>query len=277
MRGRPAPSPRNLGTVRATVAAMGFEVSADAYDRFMGRFSTPLAAQFVVEAGISAAMRVLDVGSGPGALTGALAATVGVDHVVAVDPMPVFVETLQQRHPGVAAQVSAAEALPFADGDFDAALAALVVPFMADPVAGLREMARVTRPRGVVAATVWQHAAGTSPLSPFWDGVRDVDPGAVNESVAAGTREGHLAELFTEAGLPDPRTTELTVTIEFGRFEDWWEPFTYGVGPAGGYVAGQSPERVAAVREACAARLGPEPFSVSGSAWCAVSRGPRIG
>lgn len=249
---------------------MGFEVSADAYDRFMGRFSAPLAALLVPEAGIETGMRVLDVGSGPGALSGALAATVGADHVVALDPMPVFVASLQERHPGVTALVAPAERLPFGDSDFDAALAALVVPFMADPVAGLREMLRVTRPGGIVAATVWQHAAGTSPLSPFWDGVRDVDPGAVNESVAAGTREGHLAELFTEAGLPDTRTTELTVTIEFERFEDWWEPFTYGVGPAGGYVAAQPSERVAEVRAACAARLGPEPFSVSGSAWCVV-------
>ncbi len=249
---------------------MGFEVSADAYDRFMGRFSNPLAALLVPEAGIEPGMRVLDVGSGPGALSGALAATVGADHVVAVDPMQGFVASLQERHPGVTAQVAPAERLPFADGDFDAALAALVVPFMADPVAGLREMLRVTRPGGIVAATVWQHAAGTGPLSPFWDGVRDVDPGAVNESVAAGTREGHLAALFAEAGLSDTRTTELTVTIEFERFEDWWEPFTYGVGPAGGYVAAQPPERVAEVRAACAARLGPEPFSVSGSAWCVV-------
>jgi SAM-dependent methyltransferase len=253
---------------------MGFEVSADAYDRFMGRFSTPLAARFVAEAGIGAGLRVLDVGSGPGALTGALAATVGADHVVAVDPMPVFVESLQERHPGVAAQVAPAERLPFSDGEFDAALAALVVPFMADPVAGLCEMVRVTRPGGTVAATVWQHAAGTSPLSPFWDGVRDVDPTAVNESVAAGTREGHLAELFADAGIPRTRTTELTVTIEFERFDDWWEPFTYGVGPAGGYVAARSPERVAEVRAACAARLGPEPFTVSGSAWCVVGTRP---
>lgn len=252
---------------------MGFEVSADAYDRFMGRFSKPLATLFVPEAGVEAGMRVLDVGSGPGALTGALTATVGADHVVAVDPMPVFVESLRERHPGVAAEVAPAERLPFADGEFDAALAALVVPFMADPVAGLGEMVRVTRPGGIVAATVWQHAAGTSPLSPFWDGVHDVDPSAVNESVAPGTREGDLAALFAEAGVPDTRTTELTVTIEFERFEDWWEPFTYGVGPAGGYVAAQSPERVAEVRAACAARLGPEPFAVSGSAWCV--RGAR--
>lgn len=253
---------------------MGFEVTAEAYDRFMGRFSTPLARLFVPEAGIVPGMRVLDVGSGPGALTGALVEAVGADHVTAADPMPVFVATLQERHPGVTAHVAPAEALPLDDGSVDAALAALVVPFMADPVAGLREMARVTRAGGVVAATVWQHASRTSPLSPFWDGVSDVDPDADNESIAAGVGEGHLAELFDEAGLPGSTTTVLTVAVEFERFEDWWEPFTYGVGPAGAFIAAQPPARVAEVRSACAARLGPEPFSVTGSAWCTVADVP---
>lgn len=258
-------------TTNAYVDLMGFEVSAEAYDRFMGRFSTALAPLLVREAGIAQGMHVLDVGSGPGALTGALVEAVGADHVTAADPMAAFVATLQERHPGVTAHVAAAEALPLDDGSVDAALAALVVPFMADPVAGLREMARVTRAGGLVAATVWQHASGTSPLSPFWDGVRDVDPDAVNESVAAGVRPGHLAELFDEAGLPGSTTTVLTVTVEFERFEDWWEPFTYGVGPAGSFIAAQPPERVAEVRAACAARLGPEPFSGAGAAWCTVA------
>lgn len=250
---------------------MGFEVTAEAYDRFMGRFSTPLARLFVPEAGIEPGMRTLDVGSGPGALTGELVGVVGADHVTAVDPMPAFVAALAERHPGVTTHVAPAEQLPLEDGSVDAALAGLVVPFMSDPIAGLREMARVTRTGGTVAATVWQHASGTSPLTPFWDGVRDVDPAADNESVAAGTREGHLAELFEEAGLSGGTTTVLTVTITFERFEDWWEPFTYGVGPAGAFIASQPPDRVAAVRAACAARLGPEPFSVAGSAWCTVA------
>ena len=251
---------------------MGFAVSADAYDAFMGRFSTPLATQFVREARIAPDHRVLDVGSGPGALTRALATTVGEAKVTAVDPMPPFVARLHRDHPGVAVQVASAERLPFRDASFDACLAALVVPFMADPVTGLREMGRVTRPGGTVAATVWQHAAGTSPLAPFWAGVRDVDPGAVNESVAAGTREGHLAELFAEAGFGERRVTELTVAVRFDRFEDWWEPFTYGVGPAGGYVAAQPAGRIAEIRAACEARLGPPPFTVAGTAWCLVAR-----
>ena len=101
---------------------------------------------------------MLDVGCGPGALTSELVARVGAVNVVAVDPSVMFVEAARSRHPGVDVRQAAAERLPFTDDEFDAALAQLVVHFMTDPVAGLTEMARVTRPEGVVAACVWDHA-----------------------------------------------------------------------------------------------------------------------
>lgn len=249
---------------------MSFAVSAEAYGRFMGRFSEPLAAQFVPAAGIVPGLRVLDVGSGPGALTQALLEVVGADRVAAADPMPVFVEALRARWPRVEAAVSGAEHLPYDDATFDAALANLVVPFMADPVAGLAEMGRVTRTGGVVAATVWQHASGTSPLSPFWDAVRTIDPAGADESLAPGVREGDLARLFAEAGLT-ASVDALTVDVAFASFDDWWEPFTFGVGPAGAYLEAQQPERYQEIRDACAAQLGAAPFTVSGSAWCAVA------
>jgi SAM-dependent methyltransferase len=237
----------------------------------MGRFSEPLATSFVDAAGIAAGMRVLDVGSGPGALTSVLVDRVGAGLVAAVDPMPAFVEALQARLPEVTASVGGAEDLPFDDATFDGALANLVVPFMADPEAGVREMARVTRPGGVVAATVWQHSEGTSPLTPFWDGVRVVDHGAVDEADIVGAAEGQLAGLFARAGLPDTTSSALRVAVEFTTFEDWWEPFTFGVGPSGSYLAAQSDERRAAIRDACAERLGPAPFTVAGGAWCVVA------
>ena len=205
---------------------MSFAVSAEAYGRFMGRFSEPLAATFAEAAGIAPGMRVLDVGSGPGALTSVLVDRVGAGLVAAVDPMPAFVEALHGRVPEVTASIGGAEDLPYEDATFDATLANLVVPFMADPEAGVREMARVTRPGGVVAATVWQHSEGTSPLTPYWDGVRAVDPGAVNEADVVGSSEGQLAALFGRAGLADATSTELRVAVEFATFEDWWEPFT---------------------------------------------------
>ena len=118
---------------------------------------------------MAAGRRVLDVGCGPGALTAELVRRVGADSVSAVDPSEPFVAAATERHPGVDVRQGSAEQLPFPDDAFDAALGQLVVHFMADPVAGLTEMARVTRRGGVVAACVWDHAGGGGPLSRFWE------------------------------------------------------------------------------------------------------------
>ena len=119
---------------------------------------------------------MLDVGWGPGALTAELAGRLGPSAVAAVDPSESFVAAARERNPDVDVRQAAAESLPFADGTFDRTLAQLVVHFMADPVAGLREMRRVARVDGLVAACVWDHAGGTGPLSPFWDAVHALDP-----------------------------------------------------------------------------------------------------
>ena len=155
---------------------MSFEVSADAYGRFMGRFAEPLAVRFAALAGVSAGQRVLDVGCGPGALTAELVQRLGPESVSAVDPSASFVAALRERLPAVEVVRASAAALPFPAGRFDAVLAQLVVHFMADPVAGLTEMARVTRPGGVVAACVWDQATGTGPLAVFWEAVRRARP-----------------------------------------------------------------------------------------------------
>src|SRR5207342_2927305 len=157
---------------------MSFDVSADAYTRFMGRYSEPLAARFADLAGVRPGQRALDVGCGPGALTAELAGRLGAGEVCAVDPSGSFAEAVGERLPGVTVSVAAAERLPFPDAAFDAVLAQLVVHFMADPVAGLREMGRVTRERGVVAACVWDHGGGEGPLSTFWEAARELDPKA---------------------------------------------------------------------------------------------------
>ena len=180
---------------------MSFDVAADAYDRFMGRWSRQLSAPLADFAGVAAGMRALDVGCGPGALTGELVDRLGADAVAAVDPAEGFVAALRARHPDVAASRAAAEALPFADDAFDAALAQLVVHFMADPVAGLTEMARVTRPGGTVAACVWDLGGATGPLSTFWAAVQDLEPDSTGESMRPGAREGHLAVSVVQEGL----------------------------------------------------------------------------
>src|SRR5689334_16094595 len=136
---------------------MSFSVPAASYDRFMGRYSSHLSGQLADLAGVAAGQRVLDVGCGPGVLTRELVERVGASNVAAVDPSEPFVEAARARLPGVDVRLAAAESLPFEDGSFDAALAQLVVHFMREPVAGLREMARVTRVGGAVAASVWDY------------------------------------------------------------------------------------------------------------------------
>jgi SAM-dependent methyltransferase len=256
------------------VGRMGFEVDADAYGRFMGRYSEPLAAAFLAAAGIVPGQRVLDVGCGPGALTARLVEMLGPSDVAAVDPSEPFVVAAEARFPGVDVRRAPAERLPYADGEFDAALAQLVVHFMADPVAGLREMARVTRTGGTVAACVWDHAGGASPVSVFWKAVSSLDPGARDESGLAGARAGHLAELFDAAGLSDVEATRLTVRTAFAGFDDWWEPYTLGVGPAGDYVARLAPAARERLRARCAELLPPGGFEIVASAWTAIGRVP---
>jgi len=229
----------------------------------------PLAPQLADFAGIAAAQRLLDVGCGPGALTTELVRRLGPDSVSAVDPSEPFVAAARERHPGVDVQRASAEELPFADDQFDAALAQLVVHFMSDPVAGLREMARVTRTEGAVAACVWDLAGGAAPLSVFWAAARELDPDVDDESQMAGARDGHLAELFREAGLHEIEATALSNTVEHPSFEDWWEPYTLGVGPAGGYAAGLDPERLAQLRELCREKLPEAPFMLTFRAWAA--------
>jgi SAM-dependent methyltransferase len=248
---------------------VGFDIAADAYDQFMGRWSRPLAPLLAELAEVRAGQRVLDVGCGPGALTTELVARLGPAAVTGVDPSAPFVAAARARHPGVDVRQAAAEQLPFPDATFDATLAQLVVHFMADPVAGLGEMARVTRPGGVVAACVWDFAGGHGPLGPFWEAARLLDASVADESGLAGTREGHLAELFASAGLDAVQQTALTVLREYEGFDPWWEPFTRGAGPAGAYVAGLDAARQAALRERCRSMLPPGPFAITARAWAA--------
>jgi len=246
-----------------------FVVAADAYDRFMGRYSSRLAVLFADYGNVRYGVDALDVGCGPGALTVELVARLGADAVSAADPSAPFVEALRARMPEVDVRHAPAEELPFEDGEFDRVLAQLVVPFMSDPVAGLREMHRVTRPGGLAAACVWDHAGGTGPLSRFWDVVHTFDPNAPDEAGLAGATEGELTTLFGEAGFHEVEEIPLTVQLEHESFDEWWEPYTFGVGPAGSYVASLADADRDALREHCRAALGDGPFTVSASAWSA--------
>ena len=251
---------------------MSFEVSADAYGQFMGRFARPLAVAFADLVGVTPGQSALDVGCGSGVLTDVLVDRLGADQVCAADPSPPFVAAVTDRHPTLDVRLAGAEDLPFPSDRFDLVLAQLVVLFMSDPVRGIAEMARCARPSGVVAASVWDHGGGTGPLSPFWDAVRAMDPDGPDEMDLPGVHEGQLAELFAQAGLPDVSSSALTVRVAHPTFEEWWDPFTLGVGPAGAYVAGLDPDALAALTEQCRAQLPPAPFHTDATAWVASAR-----
>jgi len=248
---------------------VSFDVAAEAYDGFMGRYSRLLSGQLAGLSSVRGGQRVLDVGCGTGALTGELVARLGPAAVAAVDPSESFVAATRARHAGVDVRQAPAEQLPFPDDAFDAALAQLVVHFMKDPVTGLAEMGRVTRRNGVVAACVWDHGGSQGPLRLFWDAARERDPDVDDESHLPGTREGHLAELFEAAGLREIEATALSVSLEHPTFDSWWEPFTRGVGPAGMYLASLDADRRMELRDECRRRVPSEPFVVAAVAWAA--------
>lgn len=244
---------------------MSFVVSPDAYGRYMGRYAEPLAAVFGKFAGITAGAKVLDVGCGPGALT-AYARSVGAE-VSAIDPSPPFVDAMRERFLDIDVRSGTAEELPYDAGAFDAALAQLVVHFMTDPVAGIRQMARVTRPGGVVAACVWDGPTGA--LAPFWDAVHVIDSGAQDEALLSGAHRGHLTEIFDAAGLRDVVEDAIAIDVLHPTFEEWWEPYTFGVGPAGDYVQRLDETRRGRLETVARERLGDGPFTVTATAWAA--------
>ena len=235
---------------------MSFDVAASAYDAFMGRFSRPLSAALLERLAVAPGQRALDVGCGPGALTTLLADRLGTDSVAALDPSAPFVEALAQRLPGVDVRRGGAESLPWPDDSFDLATANLVVNFMADSVAGLREMRRVVRPGGTVAATLWNLAPEHGPLGFFLAAARDLVEEPPHEDQLPGAQPGHLVRLLEEADLTDVSEQAIDLTVSFASLEEWWHPFTLGVGPAGVFVAGLPESRRAELRDRCGERLG---------------------
>lgn len=245
---------------------------ADSYARFMGRFSEPLAPRFVDHVGLPDQGRVLDVGCGPGILTDVLVQRLGAGRVDGIDPAPAFVAAARDRLPGVDVREGNAEALPYAHATYAAAFAQLVVHFMRDPVQGLREMTRVTRHGGFVAACVWDHGGGRGPLSPFWTAAATLDDNAMSERWSPGSREGDLVRLFGEAGLTEVVGGELDVTVPMPSFEAWWAPYEQPAGSVGDYLATRTPEQVTELRELCRSSMPAGSFEVTAWTWTATGR-----
>jgi SAM-dependent methyltransferase len=251
---------------------MSFVAPADHYDRFMGRYTRSLAPQLAEFAGVTEGMRALDVGCGPGGLTVVLADLVGGELVAAIDPAEQFVEACRARVPGADVRVGPAEQLPWADASFDTALACLVIRFMRDPDQGVREMVRVTRPGGRVAACMWDiDGGGMTMLRVFWSALHAVRPDVPGEALGAGTARGDIAQRFARLGLTDVVDGELVAHADYSGFDDFWEPLTYGVGPAGAALAMLSDQERADVESHCRAALPEGAFTLDARAW--VARG----
>ena len=260
-----------------TEGARSFLTSGDAYDRYMGRYSRTLAVAFADEAAIDTGRTVLDVGCGPGALTGELVGRLGAAAVSAFDPSPPFVEACAGRHPGVDVRLGRAEAIPFDDGRFDAAMAQLVLHFVSDPSKAMHELRRVVRPGGTVAACVWDFAEGMEMLRAFWDAALLVDAAAPDEARALRFGgPGEIAALLLEAGYDDVAESTLRVSSHYSGFDELWSGFMAGIGPAGTYCMSLPDEQRAALHHALFQRLGEPvgPFSLAALARYASGRTP---
>jgi SAM-dependent methyltransferase len=264
----------------ADASSQDHQPSRDPYDRHVGRYSPELARALIAVVEIERGQRALDVGCGTGALAEALAALLGADSVAAIDPAQASVETCARRVPGADARVGRAEALPFGDGEFDAALAQLVVPWMSDPARGVAEMRRVVHAGGVVAACTWDFASGMTMLRSFWDAAVAVDRrGATQAGALDRTRlcdPDELRELWAQIGLLEIDAGELVVGADYADFDDFWWPFSAGVGGSGRYCASLDEAGREALRDEVRRRLGSPTgrFRLTARAWYVRGRRP---
>lgn len=231
-----------------------FSGSTDAYDRFMGRYSTQLAAAFADFAGVRAPQRALDVGAGTGALTGELVARLGEENVAAAEPSPEYAATLRTRFPRADVRDAPAEELPWEDESFDSAVAQLIVVFLNDVQGAVRELARVTRPGGVVATCMWE-VDGVEMMNALNEIRRRLTPGGWNPSTDYRD-EVSLRKLFEGAGLRHVETTRLEVSVEYETVDELWEPAIHVGGPGGPAVNVFSPEQLAVGRAIFEEALG---------------------
>ncbi|HEY0673475.1 MAG TPA: class I SAM-dependent methyltransferase [Longimicrobiales bacterium] len=236
---------------------------AEAYERYIGRWSRPIARDFVAWLGVPAGARWLDVGCGTGALGQTILQQAQPAELTGIDRSPDYVAYAARHLQDARARFEAgdATALPVCDHAFDAVVSGLMLNFVPQPEQAVGEYARSARPGGIVAAYVWDYADGMQMLRHFWDVARAIDEAGaqLDEGVRFPTcHPDVLASLFRQADLNDVVTTAIEAPTVFRDFDDYWLPFLGGQGPAPGYLRSLSSERREQLRETLRARLAPQ-------------------
>ncbi len=234
---------------------------SDAYERFMGRWSRLVAPLLVEFAGIDDRGVVLDVGSGTGSLAFAILKMKPNCSIVGIDPSADYVAYADDHNTfGARAtfEVGDAQKLRFGDARFEDSLSLLVFNFIPDPLKALREVRRVTKADGRIAAAVWDYGEGMRMLRVFWDAAVSIDPraDALDEKHMPLSRPGELARLWDHCGLKQVQERSLEISMRFENFKDYWEPFLLKQGPAGAYAASLNQHRLQALRSEVKRRLG---------------------
>lgn len=230
------------------------------YERYVGRWSRRIAPVFLRWLQAREQQDWGDVGCGTGALADAILADLDPHSLVGIDPSPTFLEQARRRlnDPRVHLQQGDAAALPWGPRTLHATVSGLVLNFVDRPEAMIAEMARVTKPGGSVGVYVWDYAAGMQMIRWFWDAAAAVHPASrsLDEAVRfPGCRPEALGELFRAAGLREAEVTALEIETAFSTFEDYWEPFRGGTGPAPAYLASLDDATRAAIRGLLESRL----------------------
>jgi ubiquinone/menaquinone biosynthesis C-methylase UbiE len=257
-----------------------------AYDVWLGRWSSRLANAFLDFADFPQTGPMLDVGCGTGSLTFAMAQRWPDRSVTGVDLSVPFITHAQLRRRGDQPrfEVGDACALKYPDGHFAGATAHLVFLFIPRPEVALREMRRVTRSGGTVAAIVWDSRGGLVFQRMMWDTAVAIDPNArsARDSLFANpvAIPGGLAGFFHDAGFENVETRSVTIRMDFENFQDYWQPFLGGQGPVGAYFSGLSPGLSArieeAVRDAYCSGSPDGRRSLTATAWAVQGKVPLI-
>ena len=212
----------------------------DPYERYVGRWSRQVAPRFLSWLSIPAGRRWLDVGCGTGALSAAILDRCEPASVVGVEPSAGFLATARRVLGDRAGlEQGTAAAIPLADRAADVVVSALVLNFVPDGRAALDEMRRVATPGGTIAAYVWDYAGGMQLMAHFWRAAVELDERAATLHEALRfplCKPDALSALFAAAGLVDVRTTAIDIETPFATFDDYWQPFLGGAGPAPSYA-----------------------------------------